>query len=122
MSGLLRTISISESENSFYKKYTRSRNNLLEFWMSFNHALEEQRHVFSHSNYLDTSVIPTLQTRWPLEKQAAVMYSGNMLAAVQEEISSACNSCAMLEICKKDTSVEYCVKDEFGCSFKVVFR
>lgn len=41
MSGLLRTTSISESENSLYKRYTRSCHNLLEFWMNFNHALDD---------------------------------------------------------------------------------
>lgn len=114
MSGLVRTTSISESENSFFKRYTRSRSNLVEFWMNFNHALEAQRNASSHQNYIDKTILPTMETIMRFEKHAGVLYSTEMFRVVQEEIVSACNNCELLEILNGETEVEYKIQDEFG--------
>ncbi|XP_042035250.1 protein FAR-RED IMPAIRED RESPONSE 1-like [Salvia splendens] len=45
MSSLIKTTSLSESQNSFFKRYSKSRANLMQFYMNYNHALETQRRV-----------------------------------------------------------------------------
>ncbi|XP_042019091.1 uncharacterized protein LOC121766929 [Salvia splendens] len=48
MSSLIKTTSLSESQNSFFKRYSKSRANLMLFYMNYNHALETQRRVFAN--------------------------------------------------------------------------
>ncbi|GER45737.1 FAR1-related protein [Striga asiatica] len=50
MSGLFRTTSMSESENSFFGKYSNPYANLLEFFMHFDSALDAQRHAQDQLN------------------------------------------------------------------------
>ncbi|XP_042012116.1 protein FAR1-RELATED SEQUENCE 5-like [Salvia splendens] len=40
MGSMIRTTSISESENSFYKTFLKPRANIAEFYLNFNHAIE----------------------------------------------------------------------------------
>ncbi|KAK9741233.1 hypothetical protein RND81_03G091000 [Saponaria officinalis] len=44
MGGLLRTTQRSESTNSFYKRYENKFGTLVEFWMRFETAMEQQRY------------------------------------------------------------------------------
>ncbi|XP_042067262.1 protein FAR1-RELATED SEQUENCE 4-like [Salvia splendens] len=62
MGSLLRTTSMSESENSFFKNYTKPRANLVQFINFFNCAVGDQRNANSRLNYLDYSTIPDLST------------------------------------------------------------
>lgn len=45
----------------------------------------------------------------------------NSMAAVYDEIFLECFNCCMIDMSKKDAVVEYMVKDEFGCTFTVVY-
>ncbi|KAH6766759.1 hypothetical protein C2S52_017742 [Perilla frutescens var. hirtella] len=62
MSGLCRTTSISESVNSFYSRFLRSKSNLVEFLMNFDSALDTQRDAHAYLDSVYESSIPKLKT------------------------------------------------------------
>ncbi|XP_042059490.1 protein FAR1-RELATED SEQUENCE 5-like [Salvia splendens] len=82
-----RTTSMSESENSFFKNYTKPRANLVQFINFFNCAVGDQRNANSRLNYLDYSTIPDLSTQLPIEKHASTIYIDSFFKHVQQEIS-----------------------------------
>ncbi|XP_047942856.1 protein FAR1-RELATED SEQUENCE 5-like [Salvia hispanica] len=55
LGSMIRTTSISESENSFYKNFLKPRNNIAEFYMNFNQALEFQRNSRTKLDYQDAT-------------------------------------------------------------------
>ncbi|KAH6830121.1 hypothetical protein C2S53_017962 [Perilla frutescens var. hirtella] len=77
MSGLCRTTSISESVNSFYSRFLRSKSNLVEFLMNFDSALDTQRHAHAYLDSVDESSIPQLKTPFTFKKHAATVYTRN---------------------------------------------
>ncbi|XP_042016174.1 uncharacterized protein LOC121764183 [Salvia splendens] len=52
LGSMIRTISISESENTFYKNFLKPHANIAKFYLNFNNALEFQRNV--EQNMVDT--------------------------------------------------------------------
>ncbi|XP_019160762.1 PREDICTED: protein FAR1-RELATED SEQUENCE 5-like [Ipomoea nil] len=78
MGGLLKTTSRSESENSYFGKFTNHHNSLVEFIMQYNRAIGEQRY---HKKQLDAegeSSFPETKTPLAIERQAAAMYTKNI--------------------------------------------
>ncbi|XP_042041249.1 protein FAR1-RELATED SEQUENCE 5-like [Salvia splendens] len=53
MSSLIKTTSLSESHNSFFKRYSKSRANLMQFYMNYNHDLKTQRSNSAKLEYYD---------------------------------------------------------------------
>ncbi|XP_042027164.1 protein FAR1-RELATED SEQUENCE 5-like [Salvia splendens] len=134
MRSLLRTTSMSESENSFFKNYTKPRANLVQFINFFNYAVGDQRNVNSRLNYLDYSTIPDLSTQLPIEKHASTIYTDSIFKHVQQEISMVCE---IVSITVEDNikmhkandqydrtwDVKYdCKQDTFDCSCKKFSR
>lgn len=122
MSGLVRTTSISECENNFYKRYTRSRSNLLEFLMNFDHALDAQRNSNAHMNYLDKTMIPRLATKLGFEKHASMIYSSKIFRDVQFEIKGALFYCDVTGMFSVGSDEEFMIKDETDEVYKVVYN
>ncbi|KAH6790143.1 hypothetical protein C2S51_005149 [Perilla frutescens var. frutescens] len=120
MSGLCRTTSISESVNSFYSRFLRSKSNLVEFLMNFDSALDTQRHAHAYLDSVDKSSIPQLKTPFTFEKHAATVYTRNKLYEVQKEIEDACYVCRICNISENDYVVMLEAKDGFGATNKVV--
>ncbi|XP_042044489.1 protein FAR1-RELATED SEQUENCE 5-like, partial [Salvia splendens] len=90
MGSLLRTTSMTESENSSFKNYKKPRANLVQFINFFNCAVGDQRNANSRLNYLDYSTIPDLSTQFPIEKLASTIYTDSIFKHVQQEISMEC--------------------------------
>ncbi|XP_042067269.1 protein FAR1-RELATED SEQUENCE 5-like [Salvia splendens] len=86
MSSLIKTSSLSESQNSFFKRYSKSRANLMQFYMNYNHALETQRSNSAKLEYYDSTKVPILRTELEIEKHASTIYSGSAYNAIQEVI------------------------------------
>ncbi|XP_042023044.1 protein FAR1-RELATED SEQUENCE 5-like [Salvia splendens] len=86
MGSMIRTTSISESENSFYKNFLKPRANIAEFYLNFNHAIEFQRNSRTTLDYHDATTIPILATTLPFEKHASRMCTDSMFKKIQEEI------------------------------------
>ncbi|XP_047938722.1 uncharacterized protein LOC125186403 [Salvia hispanica] len=114
MGSLIRTTSVSESENSFYKTFTKPRSNLVEFIMSFDHALESQRNASSKLDYLDSIGIPIMATELSFEKQASIMYTNHIFRRVQKEIVDACFHCPIDAIVKDKFFETFTLKDLYG--------
>ncbi len=66
LSGILRTTSRSESTNSFFNHFIGFKHALVEFWIRFDTAMEEQREkeLRDDNNSLHTS--PVLKTEWSI--------------------------------------------------------
>ena len=121
MGSLIRTTSVSESENSFYKTFTKPRSNLVEFIMSFDHALESQRNASSKLDYLDSIGIPIMATELSFEKQASTMYTDHIFRRVQKEIDDACFHCPIDAIVKDEFFETFTLKDLYGKMWTVTY-
>ncbi|XP_042064184.1 protein FAR1-RELATED SEQUENCE 5-like [Salvia splendens] len=73
LGSMIRTTSISELENSFYKRFLKPRANIAEFYMNFNHAVEFQRNSMTALDYHDATALPILATTLPFEKHASTL-------------------------------------------------
>ncbi|XP_042059398.1 protein FAR1-RELATED SEQUENCE 4-like [Salvia splendens] len=116
MGSLLRTTSMYESENSFFKNYTKPRANLVQFMNFFNCAVGDQRNANSRLNYLDYSTIPDLSTQLPIEKHASTIYTDNIFKHVQQKISMVCE---IVSITVEDNIKMHKVKDQYGRTWDV---
>ncbi|KAH6835854.1 hypothetical protein C2S53_012536 [Perilla frutescens var. hirtella] len=120
MSGLCRTTSISESVNSFYSKFLRSKSNLIEFLMNFDSALDSQIHTHAYLDSVDESSMPQLKMPFVFEKHATTDYTRNKIYEVQKEIEDACYVCPVCNILENGSVVVLEVKDGFSATNKVV--
>ncbi|XP_042027086.1 protein FAR1-RELATED SEQUENCE 5-like [Salvia splendens] len=123
ISSLIKTTSISESQNNFFKRYSKSRANLMQFYMNYNHALETQRSNSAKLEYYDSTKVPILRTGLEIEKHASTIYSGSAYTEIQEEIVYACFSlsCATLGV-STNTDIEvYDIKDKDSNSWTVTY-
>ncbi|XP_042035105.1 protein FAR1-RELATED SEQUENCE 5-like [Salvia splendens] len=93
---MIKTTSISESENSFYKKFLKPRANIAEFYLNFNHAFEFQRNSRTTLDYHDATALPILATTLPFEKHASTLYTDSMFKKIQEEIVEGNERCRVL--------------------------
>ncbi|XP_042027119.1 protein FAR1-RELATED SEQUENCE 5-like [Salvia splendens] len=96
LGSMIRTTSISESENSFYKRILKPRANIAEFYLNFNHAVEFQRNSRTSLDYHDATVFPILATTLPFEKHASTLYTDTMFKRIQEEIVEGNDRCRVL--------------------------
>jgi hypothetical protein len=62
LGGILRTTSRSESENAFFRHFLNPRLRLLEFWIRFETALEEQRQLKLLNDNATLHSLPMLET------------------------------------------------------------
>ncbi|XP_042027085.1 uncharacterized protein LOC121774244 [Salvia splendens] len=109
---------MSESENSFFKNYTKPPANLVQFINFFNCVVGDQRNVNSRLNYLDYSTIPDLSTQLPIEKHASTIYTDSIFKHVQQEISTVCES---VSITVEDNIKMHKVKDQYGRTWDVKY-
>ncbi|XP_042022921.1 protein FAR-RED IMPAIRED RESPONSE 1-like [Salvia splendens] len=123
MSSLIKTTSLSESQNSFFKMYSNSRVNLMLFYMNYNHALETQRSNNANLEYYDSTKVPILRAELEIEKHASTIYSGSAYNAIQEEIVYACFSlsCATLGVSTNREIEVYNVNDKDSNSWTVTY-
>ncbi|XP_019195866.1 PREDICTED: protein FAR1-RELATED SEQUENCE 5-like [Ipomoea nil] len=86
MGGLLRTTSRSESENSYFGKFTNNHSSLVEFIAQFNSAIREQRHKQKRLIAENEGSYPETKTPLSIEKHAAKVYTINVFYEFQEEV------------------------------------
>ncbi|XP_042056202.1 protein FAR1-RELATED SEQUENCE 5-like [Salvia splendens] len=111
MGSMIRTTSISESENSFYKNFLKPRANIAEFYLNFNHAIEFQRNSRTALDYHDATAIPILATTLPFEKHASTLYTDSMFKKIQEEIVEGNDRCRVLGFMSGETVDTYKLGD-----------
>ncbi|KAG6401027.1 hypothetical protein SASPL_137872 [Salvia splendens] len=111
MGSLLKTTSFSESENSFFKRYTKPYFNLADFVMHYNSALDAQRNITERFDFSDASKVPILSTEHLFEKHAAAMYTDRIFQQVQDEIIEADRRCRMSHFEMGDNTEIYTIMD-----------
>ncbi|XP_042051406.1 protein FAR1-RELATED SEQUENCE 5-like [Salvia splendens] len=111
MGSMIRTTSISESENSFYKNFLKPRGNIAEFYMNFNHAIEFQRNSRTALDYHDATSIPILATTLPFEKHASTLFTDSMFRKIQEEIVEGNDRCRVLSFMSGESVDTYKLGD-----------
>ncbi|XP_057794288.1 protein FAR1-RELATED SEQUENCE 5-like [Salvia miltiorrhiza] len=120
MSGLFRTTSLSESENSFFRRYLNRNSNLAAFYIHFESAMEAQRHNYKQACIVDQTTVPQLKTHTPLEHHASLIYTRNVFMDIQTEIIEAIDRCRIKSMETDDDEQWYSVDDRSNGVFKVV--
>ncbi|XP_074299783.1 protein FAR-RED IMPAIRED RESPONSE 1-like [Silene latifolia] len=64
MASIMRTTQRSESENSFFKRFEHKSGTLVEFWMRFESAMDQQRHTQKQLDNMDKHSSTTNQHIW----------------------------------------------------------
>ncbi|XP_047978693.1 protein FAR1-RELATED SEQUENCE 5-like [Salvia hispanica] len=121
MSSLIKTTSISESQNIFFKRYSKSHSNLVEFLMNYNNALDGQRSNNNRLEYLDFNKIPTLKTNSALERHASTIYSDSGFKLLQSEIEEAVDNVTMVTVSIIGENKIYVVNDMFSKNWTVSY-
>ncbi|XP_019150118.1 PREDICTED: protein FAR1-RELATED SEQUENCE 5-like [Ipomoea nil] len=93
MGGLLRTTSRSESENSYFGKFTNHHCSLVEFMAQYNSAIGEQRHRQLKLIAENEGSYPETKTPLSIEKHAARVYTINIFYEFQQEVWDASFTC-----------------------------
>ncbi|XP_042049454.1 protein FAR1-RELATED SEQUENCE 12-like [Salvia splendens] len=137
MGSLMRTPSFSESENRFFKRYSKPLFNFADFTLQYNNAIDAQRNQPKRLDYYDSIISPKYATNLAFEKQLASVYMDRMFRVVQELIFEADKSCRMINMStlenievfkvsdarKKTITVTYEIENEsFDCECKLFER
>jgi len=93
LSGLLRTTSRSESANSYFSRFIRFKHALVEFWLKFDTALEDQRHQELEADNVTLHTIPVLKTSWGMEKHGSELFIHEVFIEFQQELLAAREYC-----------------------------
>ncbi|KAK9714065.1 hypothetical protein RND81_06G069300 [Saponaria officinalis] len=86
--GVLRTTQKSESENSFFKKFENNSGTLVEFWMRFESAIDQQRHTQKKLDSDNRHSSPKLLTQLPVELHGSRVYTHELFEDFQQEVIS----------------------------------
>ncbi|XP_074278325.1 protein FAR1-RELATED SEQUENCE 1-like [Silene latifolia] len=103
---LLRTTQRSESSNSYFKRFESHFGTLVEFWMRYSSAIEQQRHS---QRRLDTANEHSMLEKvgpMKVEMHASLVYTHPILADFQNEVKHAICSMGVGDLTRVGT-VEY---------------
>ena len=94
LSGLMKTSSLSESQNSFFKNFVSHNSNLQEFILKFDNAMDKQRNGQATNDF--NSVTAHIKTITPsrFEEQVAEHYTLKMFKIIQDEIHDSVWTCS----------------------------
>lgn len=111
MAGLLRTTSRSESSNSFFQHYHDSGDTLVEFYSSFESAMDKQR-LRTAEDDRRSEQIPLADSLMSIELDASKIYTLEIFYLVREEIKSGCLYTSMTDMSRDDDARYFKFKDE----------
>ncbi|XP_042059395.1 protein FAR1-RELATED SEQUENCE 5-like [Salvia splendens] len=101
----------------FNTMYRHRKYWILQFYLSFNNALESQRHSSAKLDYADSTLVPILATDQPFEKHASTLFNDSMFRKVQVEIVEGCNRCRIVGLTSEGMIHFY----KFGDSYRNTF-
>ncbi|XP_019184311.1 PREDICTED: protein FAR1-RELATED SEQUENCE 5-like [Ipomoea nil] len=119
LSGLVRTTSRSEAQNSVYGKFTRPCSSLVQFYIQFESVLETQHH---NQTKLDTKCegyLPEFKTPLALERNAAQLFTLAIFYDMQEEIEAACFNCQVVGIREVGGDIFYDITNDSPAKYTV---
>lgn len=111
MAGLLRTTSRSESSNNFFQHFHESGDTLVEFYSSFESAMDKQR-LRTAEDDKRSEKVPQLETTMKIEVDASQLYTLELYYLVREEIKSACFHTTIPEMSNDNDSRHFKCKDD----------
>ncbi|XP_074313047.1 protein FAR1-RELATED SEQUENCE 5-like [Silene latifolia] len=91
---LLRTTQRSESMNSFFKRFENPRGTLVEFWLRFQSAMDQQRYTQKSLDRDSDLSLPVTKTMLHLEIHASTVYTHALFYEFQKQCVSSLNSCS----------------------------
>ncbi|KAM3276618.1 hypothetical protein ACQJBY_044809 [Aegilops geniculata] len=93
LAGLLRTTSISESANSFFKRFICRKLTFVEFWLRFDTALKCQRQNELIADNTSEYTISELVTPWEIERQGRAVFTHEIFELFQAQVLAARDDC-----------------------------
>ncbi|XP_074298643.1 protein FAR1-RELATED SEQUENCE 5-like [Silene latifolia] len=93
MGFVMRTTQRSESENSFFKRFEHKSGMLVEFWMNFESAMDQQRHTQKRLDNDNKHSSPKTSTPLDLEKFGAKVYTHTAFKTFQKEVLYSIDTC-----------------------------
>ncbi|KAL9689580.1 hypothetical protein QQ045_009967 [Rhodiola kirilowii] len=111
MGALLRTTSRSESENSFFGRYSGRFMTLMEFFMGFNSAMDLERENRVHLDRESRCSVPTLNSTLNLEKHASETFSYPVFKKIHFEMSDSAYGCAIQSFYDSEIGRVYIIND-----------
>ncbi|KAK9740643.1 hypothetical protein RND81_03G050500 [Saponaria officinalis] len=96
MGDIMSTTQRSESENSFFKKFKNHYGTLIELWLRYESAMDQQRHTHKRLEMETNNSIPKTVTPLSMESHALTVYTHEVFYEIQEEIKS--SMCSLPEI------------------------
>ena len=111
MSGLMRTTSRSECENHFFGQVSNAQLTLLEFISHFDTAMESQRYTHRKNDHETRYKTPDFWTDYPIEVQAAKLYTRSIFFDVQEEIYGSVHKCINVFLSHEGDIGTFLIKD-----------
>ncbi|KAK9724387.1 hypothetical protein RND81_05G069000 [Saponaria officinalis] len=123
MGCLLRTTQRSESENSFFKNFENKHGTLVEFWLRFQSAMDQQRHSQRSLDRDSAHSLPQLATPLRFEAHASNVYAHTVFYEFQSEIKASFCSCSVIGF-TLDNSLELIdiVDASVGKTYRVVYN
>ncbi|KAK9750249.1 hypothetical protein RND81_02G182100 [Saponaria officinalis] len=96
MGNIMSTTQWSESENSLFKKFENHYGTLVEFWLRYESAMDQQRHTHKRLEMESNNSVPKTITPLSLESHALTVYTHEVFYEIQEEIKSSMCSCGIV--------------------------
>ncbi|XP_074278677.1 protein FAR-RED IMPAIRED RESPONSE 1-like [Silene latifolia] len=93
MASIMRTTQRSESENSFFKRFEHKSGTLVEFWMRFESAMDQQRHTQKQLDNMVKHSSATTSTHLALEIHAAKVYTYSAFHKFKQEAIFSIDTC-----------------------------
>ncbi|XP_057793198.1 protein FAR1-RELATED SEQUENCE 5-like [Salvia miltiorrhiza] len=119
MSGIFRTTSSSESENSYFKRFMNKNADLVLLYTNYCSALDSQRYTYQQITLADETRAPKMQTILPIECHAAQVYTISRFKHVQDEIKAAMIRCVIRKMYSEEDDDIYVVADNVDGVFTV---
>ncbi|XP_074298128.1 protein FAR1-RELATED SEQUENCE 5-like [Silene latifolia] len=124
MGCLLRTTQRSESQNSFFKRFENIHGTLVEFWMRFQSAMDQQRHTQKQHDRDSDYTLPQLATSLHLEAHTSKVYTHAIFKDFQQEATASMCSLSVGGFTPLSTDTEVIVVTDARMrkSYQVVFN
>ncbi|KAK9715618.1 hypothetical protein RND81_06G177400 [Saponaria officinalis] len=83
MGNIMSTTQRSESENSFFKKFENHYGMLVEFWLRYESAMDQQRHTHNNNNNNSNNSVPKTITPLSIESHALTVYTHEVFKEIR---------------------------------------
>ncbi|XP_023754701.1 protein FAR-RED IMPAIRED RESPONSE 1-like [Lactuca sativa] len=112
LSGLMRTTSRSESENSAFHQNTHYCSTIVHFMISFEASMEKYRFTQSSFDFSTKDKHSMMRTPFKIERNASLLYTRTVYRQVQNEMYLSMVACSQISISTCE-DVDECLVKEF---------